>query len=88
MSINNKFTCIQGDDYGYGYGVRTRIKESIYGVPCGEFGWDGAAGSYVLIDRKNHISIAIGMNLLDWPNIFGGEHMVLTELIYQSIFTK
>ena len=88
LSINNKFTCIQGDDYGYGYGVRTRIKESIYGVPCGEFGWDGAAGSYVLIDRKNHISITIGMNLLDWPNIFGGEHMVLTELIYQSIFTK
>ena len=88
LSIDNKFTCIQGDDYGYGYGVRTRIKESPCGVPCGEFGWDGAAGSYVLIDRKNHISITIGMNLLDWPNVFRGEHRAIVERIYQSILTK
>lgn len=88
LSVNNSFTCIQGEDYGYGYGVRTRKKALACGVPIGEFGWDGAAGSYVLIDMKNQISISIGMNLLDWPSVFSGEHLNIVKRIYQSLFSK
>ena len=86
LSVNNSFTCVQGEDYGYGYGVRTRKKALTEGVPVGEFGWDGAAGSYVLIDIKNRISITIGMNLLNWPNVFNGEHLNIVKLIYQDLF--
>ena len=85
LSVDNSFTCIQGGDYGYGYGVRTRKKAHTCGIPIGEFGWDGAAGSYVLVDTKNHISVTIGMNLLDWPNVFKGEHLNIVKRIYQGL---
>jgi CubicO group peptidase (beta-lactamase class C family) len=85
IAVNNNFTCIQGDQYGYGYGVRVRKVALDCGVPVGEFGWDGAAGSYMLVDRKNNISVTMGMNLLNWPEIFGGEHLKIVQLIYESM---
>jgi len=84
-NVKNNFTCVQGDDYSYGLGVRTRIKELPCGLPISEFGWDGAAGSYVMIDTKNKISIVIGMNLLGWPIIFTGEHLNIVKKIYDKI---
>jgi CubicO group peptidase (beta-lactamase class C family) len=45
--------------YGYGLGVRTMIHPASCGAnsPIGEFGWDGAAGCYVMIDPVNRISL-------------------------------
>ncbi len=45
--------------YDYGLGVRTMQHPKISGssVSVGEFGWDGAAGSYVLIDPKHKLSM-------------------------------
>jgi CubicO group peptidase (beta-lactamase class C family) len=40
-----------------GWGVRVLMEEGVSEFPLGEFGWDGAAGAYVLIDPKNHVSI-------------------------------
>ncbi len=42
------------DGYGYGLGVRCPYSssDSLY-----DFGWDGAAGSYLAIDRKHEISV-------------------------------
>lgn len=85
ISLNNTFTCVQGDDYGYGFGVRTRKKPLPCGVPIGEFGWDGAAGMYVLMDCKNSISVTIGLNVLDWPSVFYGEHLEIVKRIYGEI---
>ena len=42
--------------YTYGLGVRVKISEE-GGSPIGEFGWDGAAGSYLLVDTKNELAI-------------------------------
>lgn len=44
-------------NYSYGLGVRTFVSnvDGNGGEP-GEFGWEGAAGSMVLIDPNNHIS--------------------------------
>lgn len=40
-------------DYGYGFGVRVHTgyggQDLEYNTPLGEFGWDGAAGSYLAI---------------------------------------
>lgn len=85
ISVNNSFSCIQGDEYAYGFGVRTRTIQSKCGVPVGEFGWDGAAGSYLLVDRKNNISIVIGLNVLNWPSFFKGEHLQIVEKIYSEL---
>ena len=45
--------------YGYGLGVRTMVDPVRGGAnsPLGEFGWAGAAGTYLLIDPQNHISM-------------------------------
>ncbi len=46
--------------YGYGLGVRTHIdkSESNSLTPIGEFGWDGAASAFSLVDPKNNISFS------------------------------
>lgn len=44
-------------DYGYGLGVRVREKDSEFGVKKGEFGWDGACGSYWLSDIDSGVSV-------------------------------
>lgn len=73
------------DEYGYGLGVRVRKKPSKYGIPKGEFGWDGATGSYSLCDKKNHISIVIGMNIQNWPSYIKDFHIALSNKIYKDI---
>ncbi|MBE5744428.1 MAG: beta-lactamase family protein [Clostridiales bacterium] len=84
FSVKNSYTCVQGKDYGYGLGVRVRKVETDWGLPIGEFGWDGAAGSYALVDRKNKITITIGMHVRNWPDVFINEHLKLVELIYKQ----
>ncbi len=84
ISVNNGFTCVQGDDYAYGYGVRTRIKPAKFGLPVGEFGWDGAAGSYFMCDSENRVTVFVGMCLMNWPATFKGEHLKIVEKIYEN----
>ena len=88
ISVHNMFTCVQGDDYGYGLGVRVRQKPLDWGLPFGEYGWDGAAGSYVMIDPKNKISVFIGMHLRNWPKVFRGKHLQIVEKIYNEYFKE
>jgi CubicO group peptidase (beta-lactamase class C family) len=85
LNVKNNYTCVQGKDYAYGLGVRVRTVKDSSGIPVGEFGWDGAAGSYTLIDTDNAISITMGMNVMNWPEIFRGEHLAIARLIYEEI---
>ena len=54
--------------YGYGWGLcgRAHINKS---VSCarsaeGEFGWDGAAGAFGLVDPKNRVAMYFGIEIL------------------------
>lgn len=85
FTINNTFTVVQGADYGYGLGMRTRLKETKWGLPVGEFGWDGAAGSYLMIDPVRKISIVMGMHVLSWPTCFIGEHLAIVQRVYEDM---
>lgn len=76
------------EEYGYGLGVRVRKIDSKYGIPKGEFGWDGALGSYCLCDRKNKISIVMGLTIQNWPNYIKDFHIALANNIYKDIFNK
>lgn len=73
------------EDYGYGYGVRVRKYKTEEGIPVGEFGWDGAAGSFLLCDRENNVSIVIGLNVFGWPSYLKDFHINISKLIYQEI---
>ena len=87
MSVNNGFTCVQGEDYGYGLGVRVRQKATDWGLEEGEFGWDGAAGSYVMIDPHKEVAVFIGMHLREWPTVFNGKHLAVVKKLYEEIIT-
>ncbi|MBR4881771.1 MAG: beta-lactamase family protein, partial [Clostridia bacterium] len=45
--------------YSYGLGVRTHVDGSVSNSlsPVGEFGWDGAAGAFGMVDTVNKVSI-------------------------------
>lgn len=43
--------------YNYGLGVRVLTDSAGVPWPAGEFGWDGAAGAYVLADPARHIAL-------------------------------
>lgn len=79
------FTCMQGDGYGYGLGVRTRKTATRWGLPAGEFGWDGAAGAYMMADPVNRISMVIGMHIKAWPNVLQGIHLKLVQCAYEDM---
>ena len=85
FSVNNTYTCVQGAEYGYGLGVRTRKIPTTWGLPVGEFGWDGAAGLYMMADPVKKISIVIGMHVKYWPYIFLGEHLRLVQCVYEDL---
>ena len=73
--------------YSYGLGVRTRVTSEIGGHgPVGEFGWDGAAGAWAMIDPHNHVSAFFGMHVLNYGYIYIVIHPTIRSLIYDSIF--
>ena len=51
--------------YGYGYGVRTYLGGAGGSLsPLGQFGWQGAAGSYVIVDPESRSSLFFAMHML------------------------
>ena len=72
-------------EYGYGLGVRTLLDPTASKSPLGEFGWDGAAGAYVLIDPVNHLSLFYVQAAPDSGTAFSDIHPTLRDLVYDSL---
>lgn len=70
--------------YGYGLGVRTHIDKAKSGSlsPIGEFGWDGAAGAFSLVDTKNKLSLTYFQHIHAW-NV--GIQSEIRNALYQCI---
>lgn len=73
--------------YGYGLGVRTLIDSSKSRSPVGEFGWDGAAGAYAVIDPENHLSIFYAQEVLGMMRSYHEIHPTLRDLVYDALNT-
>ena len=72
--------------YSYALGVRTRVNDRIGGPGAlGEFGWDGAAGAWTMIDPANRLSAFFGMHVLNYGYNFDVIHPTLRALIYQAL---
>lgn len=84
FAMNNEYSLAIAPGYGYGMGVRVKIAENGGLSPLGEFGWDGAAGCYCLMDPVNHLSIFFGMQVLGWPYCIGGAHGEIRDLVYKE----
>ena len=71
--------------YGYGLGVRTLIDGASSKSPVGEFGWDGAAGAYALIDPINHISIFYAHEILGMLAAYSEIHPTIRDFVYEAV---
>ncbi len=86
VAANPAFGCAMGPGYGYGLGVRTLVDKSEgQRSPIGEFGWDGAAGSFILCDKENGLSIVFTMHVLGWYGIRELFHAPLRDGLYDAL---
>ena len=70
--------------YGYGLGVRTHIDPARSGSksPVGEFGWDGAAGAFSMVDTKHKVSLTYFQHVHNWDIAYQQE---LKAGLYDSL---
>ena len=73
------------EGYGYGLGVRVLIDGTQAKSPVGEFGWDGAAGAYALVDPKNHIGMFYTHEILGMIEAYSEIHPTLRDLAYEAM---
>ena len=71
--------------YGYGLGVRTLIDPTKSKSPLGEFGWDGAAGAYALVDPIHRLSIFYVQEILEMPKVYSEIHPTIRDLVYEAV---
>ena len=77
----------QGQGYGYGLGVRTMMEPELDSSlsPVGEFGWDGAAGAYCLIDTEKHLSVFYAQHVLNCKYVYVDVHKAIRNLVYKAL---
>jgi len=89
MNENSKrdFDSFGRNGYSYGLGVRTLIEKEKSGVrsPLGEFGWDGAAGAYALIDVTNNLAIFYIQHVLNCGYVYHVIHPRVRDLTYEML---
>ncbi len=70
--------------YRFAHGVRVHTDRSRSGAlsPIGEFGWDGAAGGFSLVDTENKISLAYFQHFMGWERRSRYE---ITNALYSCI---
>lgn len=69
--------------YSYGLGVRVLVENLGNDVPLGEFGWDGAAGAYVLVDPVNRIAMYYAQQVCQSYLTYQYLHPQLRDTLYQ-----
>ena len=67
--------------YSYGLGVRTLVRPEMSPSAFGEFGWDGAAGAYMLIDPENEVAIFYAQHEFGAP----WHHTELRDAAYRGL---
>lgn len=71
--------------YSYGLGVQVLVEDLHNGVPLGEFGWDGAAGAYALIDPVNRIAMYYAQQVCQSYITYQYLHPALRDTLYRCL---
>jgi CubicO group peptidase (beta-lactamase class C family) len=73
--------------YGYGLGVRTLLYPEKIGhtAPKGEFGWDGAAGSYAMVDSDREIAVVYIQGVRNCRWAYNEIHPRIRDLVYECL---
>ncbi len=72
-------------EYGYGLGVRVKTEEVPGWSPLGEFGWDGAAGGYAIVDPFNHIGVFYVQHIRNFFEGYSVIHPKVRDLVYKGL---
>jgi CubicO group peptidase (beta-lactamase class C family) len=71
--------------YEYGLGVRVLVDNKASKSPIGEFGWDGAAGAFALVDPINNISIFYTQHIMSFPKVYSEIHPKIRDIAYECM---
>ena len=71
--------------YGYGCGVQVLLQPELLGspAPVGLFGWDGAAGSIIMMDTESKISLVYTQHVRNCGMAYGEVHPKLRDLLFE-----
>ena len=72
-------------EYGYGLGVRVKTEAVPGWSPVGEFGWDGAAGGYALVDPFNRVGIFYVQHIRNFFEGYSVIHPRVRDLVYKGL---
>lgn len=72
--------------YGYGCGMQVFMKPELSNspAPVGVFGWDGAAGSCLIMDTKNKVSLTFTMHVRGCGPAYGVIHPKLRDMLFED----
>lgn len=69
--------------YSYGLGVRVLVDNTGIASTPGEFGWDGSAGAYALVDPKNRIAMFYVQHVFSCPIVYQQLHPRLRDTAFK-----
>ena len=72
--------------YGYGCGVQVLLHPEMIGSPAkaGVFGWDGAAGSLVQMDKDTKTSVVYTMHVRGCGMAYGVIHPGIRDIVFEA----
>ena len=80
---------VKYNQFGYGWGLCGRVHMdpvvSLSRSPVGEFGWNGAANAYCLMDPENRLAIFYATHVKEARYGYTVLHSVMRDLIYEMI---
>jgi CubicO group peptidase (beta-lactamase class C family) len=53
--------------------------------PVGEFGWDGAAGSFAMVDPINKIAVFFATHVYEAQFLYHVVHPMMRNLVYEAL---
>lgn len=76
--------------HGYTYGLGVRVMQDPAAdvknkANKGEFGWDGAAGAYAMVDPEYTLSVFHAQHVLGYRDVYFDVHPTLRSLVYEAI---
>lgn len=83
-SLKDIETTMGRKGYGYGCGVQVLMQPELIGAaaPAGVFGWDGAAGSCIIMDTVSKKSIVYIQHVRNCGMSYGEIHPKLRDLVF------
>lgn len=83
-TFTGAFACGSGYDYGLGVRVLTD-RSNGQRSSIGEFGWDSAAGSYILMDPAAGVTVVYNQHVRGWSGAHHYMHAPVRDSVYEAL---